>query len=371
VKISKLASNLIGSEIIKIGNEVNELKAKGANIVNFTIGDLDSNLYPIPEELKAGIQKAYAENLTNYPPSNGLKILREAVAKDLKIRWNIDYSSDEILISGGSRPLIYATYKTIVDEGDKVVYPIPSWNNNHYCVLTSAQKVEVQTLAENNFLPVAEDLKEHLNGAVLLALCSPLNPTGTMFSKEQLSEICDLVIEENRKRGEDEKPLYLMFDQIYSLLTFGKEHYNPVSLNPEMKKYTIFIDGISKCLASTGLRVGWGFAPLEIINKMNALLSHVGSWAPKPEQNAVAEYWVQTELVDKYIVNSKKKKEKSLQTLHDGIQEMKNKGLKVDSIKPMGAMYLTIKMDYIGKQKPNFLSENLKQDQRNKRSIST
>jgi aspartate aminotransferase len=84
VKVSKLASNLIGSEIIKIGNEVNDLKAKGAQISNLTIGDLNSNIYPIPSELKQGIEKAYKNNLTNYPPANGLQSLRTSVSNDLK-----------------------------------------------------------------------------------------------------------------------------------------------------------------------------------------------------------------------------------------------------------------------------------------------
>lgn len=353
MKTSKLAANLIGSEIIKIGNEVNDLKAKGAQIANLTIGDLNSNIYPIPDQLKAGIQEAYKNNLTNYPPANGLLSLRKSVSEDLKNRWNLDYSSEEILVAGGSRPIIYATFKTIVDEGDKVIYPIPSWNNNHYAYLTQAQKIEVETSPENNFLPTAEDLKPHLEGAVLLALCSPLNPTGTMFTKEQLAEICELVLEENAKRGEDEKPLYLMYDQIYAMLTFGEEHFNPVSLYPEMREYTIFIDGTSKCFAATGVRVGWGFGPAEIIDKMKALLTHVGAWAPKPEQEAVGIFMQNSGDVDAFVSDFRGKISDSLNVLHDGIQEMKSKGFAVESIKPMGALYLTIKLDYIGKIKPD------------------
>ena len=106
MKVSKLAQNLIGSEIIKIGNQVNDLKAQGAEIANLTIGDLDANIYPIPARLKEEIQKAYQNNLTNYPPANGLLSLRKAVSADLKNRWNLDYSADEILVAGGSRPLI-------------------------------------------------------------------------------------------------------------------------------------------------------------------------------------------------------------------------------------------------------------------------
>lgn len=353
MKVSKLAANLIGSEIVKIGNEVNDLKAKGAEIANLTIGDLNSNIYPIPALLKEEIQKAYQNNLTNYPPANGLLSLRKEVSKDLKQRWNLDYSPEDILITAGSRPLIYAVYKTIVDEGDKVVYPTPSWNNNHYAYLTSANAVEVKTRPETNFLPTADDLRPHLDGAVLLALCSPLNPTGTMFTKEQLSEICELVIAENNKRGADEKPLYLMYDQIYSCLTFGAQHVDPVSLFPEMKDYTIYIDGISKCLAATGVRVGWGFGPSHILDKMKALLTHVGAWAPKPEQEATAKFYENPENVNTFVNDFKAKLEESLKVLHNGVQDLKAKGLSVDSIEPMGALYLTIKLDYIGKTKPD------------------
>ena len=353
MKISKLAQNLIGSEIIKIGNQVNDLKAQGAEIANLTIGDLNSNIYPIPAELKEEIQKAYQNNLTNYPPANGLLSLRKSIAKDLKNRWNLDYSADEILVAGGSRPLIYATFKTIVDDGDKVVYPIPSWNNNHYAYLTHAEKVEVETSQSNNFLPTAEELKPYLKGAVLLALCSPLNPTGTMFTKEQLSEICELVLEENKSRGENEKPLYLMYDQIYAMLTFDEEHFNPVSLFPELKDYVIFVDGTSKCFAATGVRVGWSFGPREIIDKMKSLLTHVGAWAPKPEQEAVSVYLEQTENVDFFVNEFKNKIYDSLETLHEGIQDMKSRGFAVESIKPMGALYLTVELDYLGKSKPD------------------
>ena len=353
MKVSKLAANLIGSEIVKIGNEVNDLKAKGAEIANLTIGDLNSNLYPIPAQLKEEIQKAYQNNLTNYPPANGLLSLRNEVSKDLKRRWNLDYDANDILITAGSRPLIYAVYKVIVDEGDKVIYPTPSWNNNHYSYLTSAETIEVKTTPENNFLPTADELRPHLDGAVLLSLCSPLNPTGTMFTEDQLKEICELVLEENNRRGEDEKPLYLMYDQIYSNLTFGAKHVDPVSLFPEMKEYTIYIDGISKCLAATGVRVGWGFGPAHIIDKMKALLTHVGAWAPKPEQEATAKFYANTKSVDQFVEEFKGKLEASLKVLHNGIQDLKSNGLNVDSIEPMGAMYLTIKLDYIGKTKPD------------------
>ncbi|MBC7566558.1 MAG: aminotransferase class I/II-fold pyridoxal phosphate-dependent enzyme [Pedobacter sp.] len=353
MNVSVLASSLIGSEIIKIGNEVNEMKRNGAQIANLTIGDFDPSIFPIPEELKDGIVSAYNDHQTNYPPADGVLPLRETISEILKERFGLEYSASEILVSGGSRPLIYATYLALIDPGDTVVFPAPSWNNNHYCHLTSARAIAVETDETNNFMPTAAQLKPHLKGATLLALCSPLNPTGTMFTRDQLTEICDLVIEENHSRGINEKPLYIMYDQIYSLLTFGVDHVNPVSLRPEIRDYVIFVDGSSKCLAATGVRVGWGFGPTDIINRMKALVGHMGAWAPKAEQVAMAHYFGKRDVLDSFLDLFKSKIQDSLNALYQGFLALKAEGFQVDAVQPMGAIYLTIKIDYIGKSTPD------------------
>ncbi|MDB5128390.1 aminotransferase class I/II-fold pyridoxal phosphate-dependent enzyme [Mucilaginibacter sp.] len=354
MKVSVLAQNLHGSEIIKIAGEINELKKQGQNIANLTIGDFDADIYPIPTELKEGIIDAYNHNQTNYPPADGMLSLRESVSAFLKSRMGLEYASNQILISGGSRPLIYSAYLALVDPGDKVVFPTPSWNNNHYCDLTSAEAILVETRAEHNFMPTADDIRPHLKGATMLALCSPLNPTGTMFDKKDLEEICDLVIAENKSRGAGEKPLYLLYDQIYAQLTFGEHrHFDPVTLRPELKDYTVFIDGGSKCFAATGVRVGWGFGPTEIVNHMKAIVGHMGAWSPKAEQVAMAEYLKNDGYVNTYLDKLKGNIQASLSTLHEGFQALKAEGFSVDSIEPMGAIYLTVKVDYIGKTTPD------------------
>ncbi len=353
MRVSNLAQNLHGSEIIKIAGEINELKKKGEQIANLTIGDFDSDIFPIPAELKEFIVSAYHQNQTNYPPADGVLALRESVSAFLKSRLGLDYGTNEIIISGGSRPLIYAIFLALVDEGEKVVFPAPSWNNNHYCDLLRAEAVIVPTKPENNFMPTADELRPHLKGAVLLSLCSPLNPTGTMFSKEALEEICDLVIEENKRRGEIAKPLYILYDQIYSQLTFGNHaHFNPVSLRPELRDYVVFVDGGSKCFAATGVRVGWGFGPATIINYMKAVIGHMGAWSPKAEQVAMAQYLRSDETVNSYLTNFKQRMKTSLDTLYQGFIRLKEAGFAVDAIEPMGAIYLTLKVDYAGKTTP-------------------
>lgn len=350
MNVSKMANSLIGSEIIKIGNEVNEMIRKGSKICNLTIGDFDPHHYPIPKQLENEIITAYNQGFTNYPPANGELSLRQSIVDFLSKYGNLNYNTDEILVAGGSRPLIYATYLTLLDPGDKVVFPVPSWNNNHYCHLSSAEALMVETSVENNFMPTANNIAPHLKGATLLALCSPLNPTGTMFSKKDLEEICDLVIAENKTRKEDEKPLYILYDQVYWTLTFGEhKHYDPINLRPELRDVTIYIDGISKSLAATGVRVGWAFGPLKVIDKMKAILGHVGAWSPKAEQIATAKFLKQHDAINEFMSPFKNKIKNSLDALHNGFQKLKSENYPLDSIEPMGAIYLTVKVAIKGK----------------------
>ncbi|MBL4654298.1 MAG: aminotransferase class I/II-fold pyridoxal phosphate-dependent enzyme, partial [Bacteroidia bacterium] len=153
MKVSQMAENLISSEIIKIAADVNEMKRKGKEICNLTIGDFNPEHYPIPDEFKSEIINSYNANNTNYPQPNGMLELRESVSEYMKRKGNLDYSTDDILISAGSRPLIFATYMTIVDSGDKIVFPLPSWNNNHYSHITGGSQVAIETKPENNFMP--------------------------------------------------------------------------------------------------------------------------------------------------------------------------------------------------------------------------
>jgi aspartate aminotransferase len=350
-KLSQLAETLIGSEIVALGAVIKEKIKQGNKIYNYTIGDFDSSVFPIPQELENEIVAAYKQRNTTYPPADGILELREAVASFLKEREGLDYNTTEILIAAGGRPLIYTAFRAIVDKGDKVIYPVPSWNNNHYVHFNEGEHVLIECKRENNFMPTAEEIKPHIKGATLIAVCSPLNPTGTTFKKEELQAICNLVVEENESRSVNEKKLYLLYDQIYWTLTFGDTvHYNPVSLNPKMKDYTIFIDGISKAFAATGVRVGWSMGPSHLINKMKAINSHVGAWAPMAEQNAVAKYLLQKENLDYWFVNFKAAVAERLQRIYAGFQQLKSEGFSVDAVAPQAAIYLTIQINLAGKK---------------------
>ncbi|MFT6844621.1 MAG: aspartate aminotransferase [Flavobacteriales bacterium] len=353
-KVSQMAEQLVGSEIIKLAGEIKEKIANGEKIHNLTIGDFDPNIFSIPEGLKEEIICAYESNETNYPAANGIDELREAVSNFINKHQGLHYSKNNFLIAGGARPLIYAAYQTLVDPGDTILFPVPSWNNNHYAHLSHAKQVFIETLPENNFMPTAAELKPYIQDATLLALCSPLNPTGTAFSEEQLREICELVIAENKRRGESQKPLYILYDQIYWVLTYNDvKHVDPVSLYPALKPHTIYIDGLSKAFAATGVRVGWSFGPTEIINKMKAILGHVGAWAPKAEQVATANYLTRENDVINFLTQFKNRISERLFGFFEGFEELKKEGFPVNVINPQAAIYLTVQFNLIDKKLSN------------------
>src|SRR5215471_13734566 len=240
-RVSRLSQTLRHSSILAVAAEVKALQKEGRKLLDLTVGDFSSKQFPIPVELENGTVDALRAGETTYPPSVGIEALREAVRQFYKRRLGLDFPLDSVLIASGARPAIYGVYRALVDPGDRVVFAVPSWNNDYYTDMLGAAAVTVDCDARTRFLPTADMLRPLVRGARLLALNSPLNPTGTVFDAQQLTDICDLVLEENARRGPNERPLFVMYDQVYWLLTApGIKHIDPVTLRPEMANYTVF-----------------------------------------------------------------------------------------------------------------------------------
>lgn len=351
MKLSHLSETLIGSEIVKLGGEIREKIRQGERIYNYTVGDFDPSIFSIPQELEDAIVDAYRRHFTNYPAAEGNLDLREALLKYIRDEQGLDYGTGEILVAAGGRPLIYAVFRAVCDKGDKILYPVPSWNNNHYTHFVEGEHIVVETEAKNNFMITADELRPHIREATLISLCSPQNPTGTTFRREELEAICDLVLEENERRSGSEKKLYVMYDQMYWQLTHGNiRHHDPVSLRPAMREYTIFIDAISKVFAATGVRVGWSTGPSAILLKMKAILTHIGAWAPMAEQKAVAHFIGKRKEIEKFLNRFRHELESRLREIHTGFMKLKREGLPVDAIDPEAAIYLTIQIDLAGRK---------------------
>jgi aspartate aminotransferase len=350
---------------LKIAADIRSLVAQGRRICNLTVGDFRPSDFRIPGFLERAIQDALRKGETNYPPSDGMPALRDAVRAFYERDLGLRYGTESVLIAGGARPVIYATYQALVDPGDRVVYPIPSWNNNHYTHLSGAVGVPVLCRSQDAFLPTRALLEPAIRGARLLALNSPLNPTGTAYEKEALTAICELVLEENRRRGgtgargagasagAPERPLYMMYDQVYWMLTFGEtKHHDPVSLLPELAPYVIYVDGISKPFAATGLRVGWAVGPPDVLDRMASILGHVGAWAPRAEQVATAHLLESADEIASYHATMMAGVQARLDALHRGLMDLQREGFPVEAIAPMGAIYLSARFALNGRRTP-------------------
>ena len=353
-RLSALASSLLGSEILKIAADVRALAAAGQEVCNLSVGDFAPSEFRIPELVERGIVDALRRGETNYPPSDGILPLREAVRTLYRRELGLDPALASVIVMSGARPGIYSTYRALVDPGDRVVYPTPSWNNPYYVQLVGATGVPVRCDASTRFMPTRAALEQAVRGARLLVLCSPQNPAGTVFSEEALGGICDLVLEENARRGADERPLYVMFDQMYWTLTFGgTRHVHPVQLRPAMAQYTITIDGASKSLAATGIRVGWIVAPPDVAGPMSVIVGHMGAWAPKAEQAAVAAFLEDGAAYSAFRTEMVAKVRARLDALYVGLAAMRDEGLPVDVIAPEGAIYLSAQFSLAGRVAPD------------------
>lgn len=349
--VSALARGVVGSEILRIAGEIRALQAKGHPVCNLTIGDFDPRWFPIPEGLRDATIEALAAGQTNYPPAEGILPLREEVVKLYARDLGLSYPVDSVVIAAGARPLLYGTYRTVVDPGDTAIYPVPTWNNNHYAYLSGARGVPIRVTAEANFFPTPDQIRPHVPTARLLILNSPLNPTGTAISKEALTELTAMVVEENRRREKTGgRPLYFAFDQVYWTLTFGHTaHHTPVEVVPESAPYVIFLDAISKAFCATGMRVGWGVMPPVMRKRMSDILGHIGAWAPKAEQTAVARFLARPDAVLAFRESVRRKLDERLEALYEGVMAMKRDGFPVDAVEPQGAIYLSARFDLFGR----------------------
>ena len=349
--LSSLARGLIGSEVLRIAAEIRGLVAQGQPVCNLTVGDFDPREFRPPDALLTGVQKALGGGHTNYPPSNGVLELRQAVSRFYAREFGLEYPVESVLIAGGARPLIYATYRALVDPGDRVAYPVPSWNNNHYCYLSGAQGVPIEVDRASNFHPTAAQVRALLPTIRMLALCTPLNPTGTAIEPEVLAAICGDIVEENAKRqSRGDRPVFLMFDQVYWSLEFGRmEPVSPGALVPEVAPYTVMLDAISKSLAATGLRVGWSVASPAVTQRMSDLLGHVGAWAPKAEQIATAEFIDDAAAFRAFRLEMHDKLRARLDRLYGGLMTLKARGLPIDAVEPEGTLYLSARADLFGR----------------------
>lgn len=349
--LSTCAKGLQESGILKITRQVRAMLARGDTIVNFTVGDFDPRYFPIPRRLSQAIQSAIARGETNYPNPEGLPGLRQAISDYVFRTAGVRYPLDSIVVCSGGRPVLYGTYRAIVNPGDKVLFSVPSWQNEAYSWLTGGESIIVEATHETGFQPTVDQFRPYLSEVVMVCICSPGNPTGTVMSREQLSDILTAVVEENRKReSAGRRPVFILHDQMYgSLVSKGQEHIYPAALVPECARWLISADGVSKAYAGTGLRLGWMLVAPAVGARIRDLLSHAGAWAPRAEQAGVAEFLGDADAIAAFRTEMDARLAERLNAMHAGFEELKKAGYPVDSINPQGAIYFSAQFRLHGK----------------------
>ena len=263
--LSQQAQSVRASTTMAIDTQFKKMRAEGIDVIGFSVGEPD---FPTPEHIKQAGIRAIENNQTKYTPTPGTLDVRQAVSKRLKEDWGLDYSTDEIVVTGGGKPVLYGALKALLNPGDEVILPAPYWVSYYELIkMTGGVPVVVETTEEDGF----NLTPEHLRAAITpktkaIILNSPSNPTGMIYSREHLQAIAQVCTEAD---------LYVIADEMYSKLVFdGKEFVSFPTLSDDAKARTILVNGASKTYAMTGWRIGFAAASKEIIKIMSNYFSH-------------------------------------------------------------------------------------------------
>lgn len=269
MKFASRVEHLKGSSIMEISAKAQELKAKGIDVISLAAGEPDFNT---PKEIQEAATKAMQDGITKYTPSAGFSNLREAVAEWVTTHSHYDVKSNEVLITSGAKHGIYLALQCLLDPGDVVLVPTPAWVSYGPMVeLTGATLLPLPTFEEDGYRPNVDhwkglSLPKNAKGIILN---SPNNPTGAVYTREDLKKVVGWAMQRN---------LWILSDEIYDQILYDNVPYSSVAaLGPEAKQCTITINGFSKCYAMTGWRLGWTIAEPELISKMSALQSQSNS----------------------------------------------------------------------------------------------
>ena len=260
-QLSDRLNRLAPSATLAMSQKSNEMKAQGIDVINMSVGEPDFNT---PEHIKAAGQKAIADNYSKYSPVPGYMDLRKAIAEKLKKENNLDYAPTEIIVSTGGKQGVCNTFLALVNPGEEVIIPAPYWvSYPQMAKLAGGVPVIISTKIENDYKITAEQLEQAITPKTkLLVLCSPSNPTGSVYSKDELKALAEVVLKHD--------DLFVLSDEIYEHINYIGKHES-IAQFEGMKDRVILCNGVSKAYAMTGWRLGWVAAPEWIVKGFNKL----------------------------------------------------------------------------------------------------
>ncbi|MCL0028257.1 pyridoxal phosphate-dependent aminotransferase [Peptococcaceae bacterium] len=268
VKLAERVMKISPSLTLAIDAKAKQMKAEGIRVFNFGVGEPD---FDTPEHIKQAAIDAINKGMTKYTPAAGTLELKQAVVDKFKRENGLNYDISQIVISCGAKHSLYNAFQVLVEDGDEVILPAPFWVSHlEQIKIAGAEPVIVMTEEKNGFKMTPEQLEKAITSktkAVLLN--SPCNPTGSVYTKEELEALAEVILKHD---------IIIVSDEIYEKLIYdGLEHVSIASLSDELKECTVVINGVSKAYAMTGWRIGYAAAPVEIAKKMASLQSHATS----------------------------------------------------------------------------------------------
>ena len=333
MKISKKALSIPASVTLDITAKVKELKSKGLEIVGFTAGEPDFNT---PNYIIESAKKALDLGITKYTPVAGMFELKEVICKKLEKDNGLIYKPSQIVVSDGAKASLFHAVYALVDEGDEVIIPAPFWFTYEEQVkICGGKPVIIHTKKENNFKMTAQELENAITDkTVTVMLNSPSNPTGAVYSREELESIAKVIEKHN---------LTVISDEIYEKLIYDDlKHVSIASISPYMKENTVVINGVSKTYAMTGWRIGYLATSKELASVISKVQGHTTSNACSISQYATIEAYSNG---DDIVENMRKEFDKRRKFMCECASK-----LGLDYITPQGAFYLFVSIKkFIGK----------------------
>ena len=282
-QLSDRLQRLAPSATLAMSQKSSEMKAQGIDVINMSVGEPDFNT---PDHIKEAAKKAIDENYSRYSPVPGYADLRKAIAEKLKRENQLEYTPNEILVSNGAKQSVCNTVMALVNSGDEVIIPTPYWvSYPQMALLAGGVPVFVEATFEQNFKMTPEQLEKAITPKTrLLILCSPSNPTGSVYSKEELQALAEVILKHD--------DLFVLADEIYEHINYVGKHES-IAQFPGMKERTILVNGVSKAYAMTGWRIGYIAAPEWIVKGCNKLQGQYTS-GPCSVSQVAARYAYET-----------------------------------------------------------------------------
>lgn len=322
-KLSERLNRLATSATLAMSQKSAEMKAQGIDVINLSVGEPDFNT---PDDIKKAAKQAVDDNWSRYSPVPGYADLRRAIVAKLKNENGLDYTADEIVVSNGAKQCVCNAVMALVNDGEEVIIPTPYWvSYPQMALLAGGVPVHIRAGIEQNFKITPEQLEAAITPRTrMLILCSPSNPTGSVYTRDELKALAEVVL-----RHDD---LYVLADEIYEHIIYIG-HHESIAQFPGMKERTIVINGVSKAYAMTGWRIGFMAAPQWIVKGCNKLQGQYTSGPCSVSQKAAeAAYTLPQDCVEQM--------RQAFERRRDLIVELANQipGLEVN--RPDGAFYL-------------------------------